>query len=174
MNRPYLPPLTAEQAVESATSTTKENIMQNNIICQALFYGRESHPFLYVTGKCPEWVTGKPQLSPLIIRGTAFDGGRETRCTRNTTRSNSLREQNPDRKKNSSACSSCAINYLLFRTSESVSNSFCTSIGFDKCPFIPASKAFRLSSSKALAVMAMIGIFAAYGFGSFLIALVAT
>ena len=37
------------------------------------------------------------------------------------------------------------------------------SMGLERCPFIPASSAWRTSSAKALAVMATMGIFAARG-----------
>ena len=56
----------------------------------------------------------------------------------------------------------------------SISRSFGTSIGLARCPFMPAERAFRLSSSKAFAVSATIGIPAAKAFGSARIARVAS
>ena len=46
----------------------------------------------------------------------------------------------------------------LFNTEKMTALSFSISIGFAMCPFMPASNALFLSSTKAFAVMAMIGI----------------
>ena len=62
----------------------------------------------------------------------------------------------------------------LFRISSSTSISCSTSIGFATCAFIPHSSAFFLSSSKALAVMATMGIDARAGSSSARIAFVAS
>ena len=61
----------------------------------------------------------------------------------------------------SSPCGACILFWSLplhFRSSASVFRSSGTSIGFAMWAFIPASSDFRLSSSKALAESAMIGI----------------
>lgn len=69
-------------------------------------------------------------------------------------------------------------NYLIaqdyFNMSAKVSNSLRTSIGFAICPFIPASIARLLSSSNALAVIAIIGIPAIFGSVNVRIAFVAS
>ena len=59
---------------------------------------------------------------------------------------------------------------FCFKTSCKVSSIFLLSIGFAICPFIPFSNAFFLSSSNALAVIAMIGIPAFFLSASLLIA----
>lgn len=59
---------------------------------------------------------------------------------------------------------------FCFKTSRKVSSIFLLSTGFAICPFIPFSNAFFLSSSNALAVIAMIGIPAFFLSSSLLIA----
>ena len=60
------------------------------------------------------------------------------------------------------------------KTVSSVSKRLSISTGFEIWPFMPACSAFCLSSSKALAVMAKIGMEASSGFSSFRMARVAS
>ena len=64
--------------------------------------------------------------------------------------------------------------YSYFNILSSVLNKLSISIGFGICPFMPLLKASCLSSSNALAVIAIIGIEASSLFSSFLIAFVAS
>lgn len=70
------------------------------------------------------------------------------------------------------------IPYLLLANAQinscNTANKRCGSIGFAKCAFIPADFDFSTSSSKALAVIAMIGIVLASALSNSLIFLVAS
>ena len=65
----------------------------------------------------------------------------------------------------SEGCRRCIVTglYYILRFLEIVLTTSLITIGFDRCPFIPASMDACTSSAKALAVMAMIGICRASG-----------